>query len=695
MTRLSGFSLCIVLVACGSSSPPPDAATPATPIGPAGGVASGPNGVALGIPAGTVPSDVTITFAVVAPPSTSLPDGLVARGEVYRVASSVPISVTGLAGGIVLGLPIPSGLDPANLRAALLVSGGEESAAEDWSVRPGFHDSSRRLMLVRLYGLQPAGATVRLVEDVAPAPLRSTGATTVPRSAAAASDPWPAGFEVTEVAPRPPGSAGAKAFFEAQLNLALARYQAAGFVPFAIQTVESSLSLDPPSVTPASPTRYRAQVKRFHPASGSGFLRVCETSGELSVAGEYRAETRELVLCAFPTATEMQDPANVAAMIKTAFHELFHSIQAVHLGQPPPGEARYFKEGTAVLAGVWGPGSEDGVVRDTARDRRLVDVPLTEIAGQAPYDAQDFWAGLALPPRLLTFQSLTKAFLDEGDVSPARVNAVLAGAAFGTTLAHEYRGWVRRQSTVPDTCIGAVGSPSTAGEVDITEGGVTGIPAAQALQAPPLTTRVLSLGISNASSRPVSFDVAFSGDWAAPAEGGVNPVIVTELRTDSAVNITCATSTDGMFPVQDGSPRHRVTVASEGTTTVYVLGVNERHDLARTGQVSFSKEKFLLDRIEGPASIRFDTQETYSLFWTGAPSFPVTVRTRVTACTLQTCVAQPEVTLQQLTSPQPFPLRCFTTGGTASPGSFTLEATLTDAAGEQTNPVSVTVECVN
>lgn len=581
--RMAVLMLCCMLVACESTT------TPSSTIGAAGGVVFGPGGVALGVPAGTIGADVTVVLEVVAPPASPIPADLVAHGDVYRASSSTRVDVKDLFGGLIVGVPVPGGLQPSRLRAALLVPGGEESRAEDWSILPGFYDAPRKLLLARLYGLTPAGATLQLVEDTAPATLRTPSTARVIRTlAAAVGDPWPVGFEVLEVSPQP--LPGAKAFFEAQLNLALERYKAAGFAPFDIQTAESGLSLDPPSVAIPSSPLYRVTLQGLHAAGpGTGFLRVCETGGGASVNGEYRAASKELVLCAQATAGAMQDPANVAAMIGTTFHELFHSIQAVHLGQPPPETARYFKEATAVLAGVWGPQVNDTVVRDAARDLRLVDEPLLQITGQAPYNAQDFWEALAQTSHL-TFPALMQAFLVKGDVSPAKVDEVLSGSPFGSTLPKEYRGWVRSQAADPTTCIRAVGSSLVVGQVDITEGGATGIPPVQSLQVPPLATRVLELGITNSTSGPVGFLLMFSGDWGAPTPDGGSPVVITELQTDSAINITCTTLPDGPLPLRNGSATHRVAVAPGGTTTVFVLGVNGNHDRDLTGQISFSRE---------------------------------------------------------------------------------------------------------
>ncbi|MEZ4706509.1 MAG: hypothetical protein R3A44_04845 [Caldilineaceae bacterium] len=128
---------------------------------------SGLPGVKLGALADSLAAPVSVTLAIVGPPTMTLPSGVATRGDYYALAADRDL-LARLDNPLILALPIPEGADTAHLGLAVLSSGAAplDAAGDEteWEILPGLYDAAQARFLAPLAFLQETGSTLALVE---------------------------------------------------------------------------------------------------------------------------------------------------------------------------------------------------------------------------------------------------------------------------------------------------------------------------------------------------------------------------------------------------------------------------------------------------------------------------------------------------------------------------------------------------
>lgn len=174
--------LAVGLAACSSGSgsggltPSPPTVTPPTPsatqqLNP-GKLIKGIDGVAVGAPAGTLATPVSVTIESTALPAVALPFGTELIGSAYRV-SAAEFRNAAADTQFVIGFPLPPGRNPATLSIALLLNGdsaaaseppaGSGSPADVWTLLPAYHETGSGLLFAPAAAVMPDGVIYALV----------------------------------------------------------------------------------------------------------------------------------------------------------------------------------------------------------------------------------------------------------------------------------------------------------------------------------------------------------------------------------------------------------------------------------------------------------------------------------------------------------------------------------------------------
>jgi hypothetical protein len=251
---------------------------------------------------------------------------------------------------------------------------------------------------------------------------------------------------------------------ELHLNDALAIYRSLGFEPFLLRQAGWRHYMTPALAaifaSDCSEIKYEAR------------LAVQETATEF---GWYSVSQQ--VLTVFET-LEMRE---------TAFHELFHSLQARYLGPAAMADddLAYFTEATAVLSEALSHIPPLLDVTRANRPLRTVDetllAPYTTSnanAGALPYHAQDFWA-FAANRFGRPFHTFTLDFLTAGGVAARDVDAVFQKAPYTSSFVEMYHEWALDQIFDLSTCSfvdAAVKERVDMGVVVIRDDGASGLP---------------------------------------------------------------------------------------------------------------------------------------------------------------------------------------------------------------------------
>jgi hypothetical protein len=98
---------------------------------------------------------------------------------------------------------------------------------------------------------------------------------------------------------------------------------------------------------------------------------------------------------------------------------------------------------------------------------------------------------------------------------------------------------------------------------------------------------------------------------------------------------------------------------------------------------------FAVTRIEAPSYLAFGNNGPVSIYWLGNPEFPVSVRTRVVACSGITCNSV-DYTVTTRENPIRGGHSCY---GSGAGGTGTWSVTLVDASGFFSNQAEYTVTC--
>jgi hypothetical protein len=557
----AGF-LIVLLVACGGSveGSLPGGAVSGT-LGPAGGVIIGPDGMAFGVPVGNLDRDVVVTLARAPMPAVEVPDGVAAEGRAYQITSSFDVHAESTDRGFVIGLPVPEGVDGGRVALAWLVRGEDafDGSEDVWYVARGFHDAEQGWFVTYLPAVLVEGDVVVLVSgpdlvaQVATPPPPRDGAAT---SADSFCPGWHGEFEVVAGTGI---SFAEKASFKRHLDDALATYRNLGYEPFLLRETGWAQFLTPMAAAifaDCSKVKYEASL---------------EVGNRSNVYGMYSSVTQTITMYRLAISD-----GRLRAM---TFHELFHSLQARHLGPAEMLPDRdYFLEATATLSEALAVGDLD-VTRQTRFSLRTVDVNLAAPSAAThvlPYRAQDFWSYVARRFGR-PFHTFTLDFLRGGGVAPADVDAVFKRAPYGYPFAELYRDWVLDQIFDVDACTfepAAVHTLWNLGRVDVKDDGPSGLPAAGDEKMGPLTARVFKLvAEDNTVDEPFQLAVRVEGSWA---DLGVHTAAVIQRRSSGG----CALHREDAFE-SFASPvyaAHRLTVEPFTNDEFFVVLVNGSYD---------------------------------------------------------------------------------------------------------------------
>ncbi len=364
-------------------------------------------------------------------------------GNYVRVAAERDLA-TPATEPLLLGLPVPAGVDTERLALAVLVpaetvhidtSDEEENDTlaeprDTWVLVDGRFDPEGRRLVTTLTGLPEGGFTAVLVE-----------------SGAFGSPPlelWSAGLEHQQVAvgfeARCVGfadlnranecTAADEAFMTGELENVFRDLEALGFLAPELHLEFDIISLNPPG---ALPLTYVAKLHPYVTTGESGTLCLVTMAGSGN-HGRYTVSLKRVAVCwGEPELTNGGANYN-GPRIDNLRHEYFHAIQYAYSDSA----TGWFKESTAVMA-------EDSLatmVRDTGRAVRDVDVQMN--AKPQWYSLQDFWIYLGMRVNLGLADVIP--FLEAGG-DEAALDAVFASdyPQLGS-LAEAYWAWVKNQS---------------------------------------------------------------------------------------------------------------------------------------------------------------------------------------------------------------------------------------------------------
>jgi hypothetical protein len=594
--RSLAAAACAVLVACGGVTPGGPSGAPVTAtVGPAGRVVQGPDGMVLGVPAGSLASMVDVTLSRAEAPTTTLPDGATAVGRAYRITASADAFADATERGFMFGLPVPDEIDGTRTAMVHHLPGDafSEAGEDTWHLVHGHFDESRRLLLAPAAALRSGGDVVRLVTgpELEAPPSLAPPAGTAQRAAVTVCLGW---LDAFEGQPATGVTAAQVAAVVAELDAALDVYRALGFQPFLLRTTGWIPYLSGNSATfwatDCSEVKYLASVQL-----GGG-----------NVVGRYSPSQQLMIVFA--------SSAGTPEMRETVFHELFHAIQARYLG-PAPLEATeygYFLEATAILAEALGKTPMDlDVTRSDAYNLRVVDKTLVapRLPGSSspdaylPYQAQDFWSFVARSHGR-TFHAFMPDFLMAG-VAPANVDGVLRQAPYTSSLHEQYRKWVVDQVFDLASCsftAEAVDGLQQLGSVSVTDGVPQGLFAARSESREKLTARVLKVAVSHATNdQPFQLALRVEDDWA-----DLEAKTVAFIQTRAGGGGPCAAHGPDDFTRDDdeGYAYSKLTVAPGQTDELYVLLVNGDHDTSASGRLLLDPAPAITaDVSAAPASI--------------------------------------------------------------------------------------------
>lgn len=585
-----------LLVACGGGGPGGPSGAPVTAtVGPQGRVVQGPDGMVLGVPAGSLSSALQVTLSRTDAPGTALPDGVTALGRAYRVAASADAFAEATERGFMFGLPIPEGVDEGQTAMVLHLPGDglSEGPEDGWHLVRGHVDASRGLLLAPAAALRSAGDVVRLVTgpQLEAPPSLAPPAGTAQRAAVTVCPGWLDAFEVEPGTGVTPAQVAAA---EAELDAALDAYRNLGFEPFLLRSTGWIPYLSGDSATfwasDCSEVKYLATLRL-----GGG-----------AASGSYSPSQQVLIL--------FVSSAGASELRETAFHELFHSIQARYLG-PSQAEANqngYFLEATAVLAEGLAKSppdldvnrSDEYLLRDVDQTLLAPRIPGSDsAAARLPYQAQDFWSFVARSHGR-PFHTFMLDFLIAG-AAPSNVDGVMRQAPYTSSLHEQYRTWVVDQVFDLASCTftaEAVDALQDLGTASVTDSEALGLFPARTESRERLTTRVLKVAVDDStSSQPFQLALRVEDDWA-----DLEAKTVAFIQTRAGGGGPCAAHGPDEFTSDDdeGYAYAKLTVAPGQTDELYVLLVNGDHDSSASGRLLLDPAPAITaDVSAAPASI--------------------------------------------------------------------------------------------
>lgn len=471
---------------------------------------------------------VEIRLEIQAEPAldVALPAGVVAHGDVVRVSADDLISVSPDT-PLVLGLPLPDGVEPRNLAVGVLESGGRaEYTAPDpdfdgpllpeWTFLPAAYDAELGMLLVPVLRIDEASWEARIVE----------GSTFETAETVREGERGSIG-DLLRGPAQPAFQAVCGPLFQAagvtETCGATERQQAAQ----ALEDVYNDLTglgfTDDPHLF-RHPDETRVRIVQLLPFPR---FEVVVDVGAYEIELRPDSQTNAGGMFSSGAGTVWISIAGgglTAGDLETVRHEYFHATQ---YGYDPtfvgPGNsgwlrARWSIEGQAVLSQE----SDPTIERDNRNPRNVDDTLFrSNWTGTAwtpgptsEYEAQDFWAWLAARYGEADLSFLVP-FLEEGQ-EPEDVDAVLrntyADYAYDG-LASAYWDWARNQTFEKEVDIGdgVLGAPCTFRTdsadalVTVTHDGTADV--VQRLTVPPMTAFVVQFDVDATSGPRAEVDL--------------------------------------------------------------------------------------------------------------------------------------------------------------------------------------------
>ena len=407
-----------------------------------GGVVTGVDGVSIGAIAGSLPTSIDVTIsATTAPTPTIIADPTV-HGSYYHVAANQDVAICGQEQGLILGLPVPTGVATTNLAIAILPEGDTE-----WRLVSGLYDDVSELMLVRLSGLSQTGLTVVLVElaGFSSVPLGAKAGNAVGvETAVSPQAPQAATIYVDCYSNNANGCPGAAQFADF-LQLVLTEMTDMGYPEPELACKYGELKLAP-GISECIQDSYVVSL------AGTEFnLENCALNDEPS--GFYFRQVssyREQLLGICPTISY----TNLFNTDKRAIR--YHYFQATQYGWPEHvktwsdwlnGNVRYQYNDWVVASTAAAAMISIPTEMESSNDyaRRPVDVALDSDEPPYKYQAQDFWVyiGKSLDVGLTMLEPLFEQYGSTTD-------AVVDWAGGRTNFQDLYWNWVQNQTMLED-----------------------------------------------------------------------------------------------------------------------------------------------------------------------------------------------------------------------------------------------------
>jgi hypothetical protein len=277
---------------------------------------------------------------------------------------------------LLVGLPVPAGVDPSHLAVAALVSNRFSSDTQDsepeWSTLPGSYDTANNLFVITLGLLDPSGVTLVLFSHPDNQPLPNISQMQRTQQATIQYDIECDLTRVTTAC-----TLANKRLVELAMEAAHSVFvDNHGFNPPNLVHLIGvfTLSGQPPELIDSY---YRVKIA----------TKPCTTRKGEPINGQYKWKTLEIVIC-------IDDQSSSEDIQETVRHELFHAIQATYapvaaddLSITSRSLTDWLMEGTATAAAK----SSYVMVRRPSFPLREVTAPLTSTLNVDAYSAQDFW----------------------------------------------------------------------------------------------------------------------------------------------------------------------------------------------------------------------------------------------------------------------------------------------------------------
>lgn len=348
------------------------------------GVIQSNYGAYLGVLPGTLPAPLDAYLVAVSPETIQTDDTLNVVGHYYALGTITDTLISPVGKPLVVGLPVPIGVNPNELSAAVMLSttatsghGGEEPF--QWATVPGAYDPVRNLFSFILSDLSIHPHFVTLVTSP------NSVLITLPEASAQSLDNSDSTNNSEQVVHNFFVQCSVKLLHTDPLCDPTLRQQVGAAFYTAYQDFkrlgfkDPSLPSDYPYFDPSNPKPGMIQTQRFY--------NIMLLPPPCDFDGEYNSTRQRIRLCMDAAKGIDQD------LEETIRHELFHAIQYSYAGLRAEWEhdqVDWTIEGTAAMS----ERSSDTLDSGFQYNRRMLDVELDfpYVKGvDYAYGAQDFW----------------------------------------------------------------------------------------------------------------------------------------------------------------------------------------------------------------------------------------------------------------------------------------------------------------